>query len=134
MKAVLSCVDSSQVDVHAKTLQVKQSQVLANFETMHKILRREVRYVHPPCLSENTVTNNALDVLLTSCIVSMQSAQTSNDDEIRAKKIAYNLDIDFMDDDDDDVAPVEVQLYVDVKNLSSRRWVADIADSLLQIY
>jgi len=128
------------VDFQFETCKISQKAVLEMFREMAKILRYDLEYVHPPCMKFSTIEEMPIDRLARHSVASLQSSETNSEEQQKALRIARHLDIDYEDEDDDDYWPLpthssqDVSLYVTISNAISRKWVAEIAESLINIY
>lgn len=126
----------TEIDSHLETYHISENKLREKFRKMVELLRYEVDYLHPPCLSASEIENKALDVLQNYCVCSHVSDEPNCNENQMARKLAKYLDVDFEEEEDsiDELPTKEILLYVNRENLLSRKWVANIVTSLLDIY
>lgn len=92
--------------------------------------------IYPPCTTSSVIEKHAVESLVDSSVVSYHDGQECETHEA-SRKLAKHLDLDFEEDFNSDWVPVtrpEIIVYVNVENLLSRKWISNIATSLLEIY
>ncbi|EFX89967.1 hypothetical protein DAPPUDRAFT_299839 [Daphnia pulex] len=135
MKSLFSVMDLMEFDLHSDTCRVSQNRLLENFRKIASLLRHEIDFINPPCLSASASEKKALDYLIDSLVLSQQSDEPNSGEQLMAKRIAYNLDVDSEDEEDWAHRPtIDTLFYVNIANALSHKWITTVTSTVLDVY
>lgn len=132
----------TEIDYKLDTCKISQKALLDQYRTMAKILRYDLEYIHPPCIDLSAIEKRALEYLFEHSVASLHSDEITSEEQQKAHRIARRIEMDFNDSEDEDnfwplpsqQPPQDIPLYIDVDVALSRKWIANISTSLLEIY
>lgn len=128
-------MDVMEFDLHSDTCRVSQNRLLENFRKIASLLRHEIDFINPPCLSASASEKKALDYLIDNLVLSQQSDEPNSGDQLMAKRIAYNLDVESEDEEDWARRPtIDTLFYVNIVNALSHKWITTVTSTVLDVY